>query len=467
LLSEDEHLINIFFPKFCLNEQRYILNIIFGDFFGLDFRILEYDEPNIKITRNDDVFYLSLTTIFFQKAEQAWLKPESMPVLPLENWTPQEDNIHCVLVDKAIPVLFGQPGLIKSEKCLHLNLDVFGSIFFMLSRYEELITTDRDKHDRFPAYASVAFKAKFLGRPIVNEYLEILWSCVELMWPDLQRKQREEKNFITCDVDWPFDPSLYSFKNMVFKAGREVLKQYAPLKAITTLSKFTVNKIGFSVKDEFRENISWIMDVNEKVGNKVAFYFITRKTSALDTDEDFDSTKMRQLLREIHRRGHEIGIHPGYHCYKDQQNFQKTVLVFKRILKEEGIKQDAIGGRMHFLRWDSSRTAMLWEKNGFDYDSSLMYADQVGFRCGTSYEFTMYNLVNRQPFRLKQRPLIVMECTIIDASYESLGYSEKSMERFKEFKKRSHAYNGTYTLLWHNSSFTNKQDKIFYKALIK
>ena len=43
----------------------------------------------------------------------------------------------------------------------------------MLSRYEELITKDRDQHNRFPATASVAFKAGFLDRPIVSEYLEI------------------------------------------------------------------------------------------------------------------------------------------------------------------------------------------------------------------------------------------------------------------------------------------------------
>jgi hypothetical protein len=79
----------------------------------------------------------------------------------------------------------------------------------------------------------------------------------------------------------------------------------------------------------------------------------------------------------------------------------------------------------------------------------------------------MYDLVNRKSFKLKQRPLIVMECTVITSRYEGLGYSEKSMERFKKFEEYSHAYGGTYTLLWHNSFFTNKQDKIFYKELIK
>ena len=140
--------------------------------------------------------------------------------------------------------------------------------------------------------------------------------------------------------------------------------------------------------------------------------------------------------------------------------------MLRRVLKEEGIKQDTLGGRMHFLRWDNSKTPQLFDDNGFDYDSTLMYADNAGFRCGTSYEFTMYDLANRKPFRLKQRPLIVMESTIIASRYEDLGYSEDSMKRFIMFKERSHAYNGTFTLLWHNNHFTNMKDKIFYEELI-
>jgi hypothetical protein len=460
-------MLKVLIPKVCQNEQRYILDIMLGEFFGLDFDVVEHDELDIKISRPGDNNCLSLSAEFFKKAEKAWLQADSMPRLPLRDWMPTEDDITTTLVEQNIPIIYGQPGLVKNDKHWHFNLDIFGSAFFMLSRYEELITTDRDSHGRFPATASIAYKAGFLDRPIVNEYLEILWSCIHSIWPDLQRKVYKVKNFITCDTDWPFDPSLYDFKKMVFQVGRQLLKEYSPHRALSTLLNFSRNKFGFSVRDEFRENISWMMDVNEKVDNNVAFYFITHNTSSFDTNEDFDALKVRELFREIHQRGHEIGIHPGYSCYNNQENFKKTVETLRRILKEEGIRQDAIGGRMHYLRWNASQTAQLWEDNDLDYDSTLMYADKAGFRCGTSDEFTMYNLVNRKPFKLKQRPLIVMECTVIAPRYEGLGYSEKSMERFNQFKELSYAYSGTFTLLWHNNYLQNKKDKIFYEEIIK
>jgi len=451
------------------SEIQYALDILVGEFLGLHFEVETYEGNFIKITKSSDFDNFSKLTLdasFFYKAKQNWLKPKSLPVLPLSNWRPADDGINANLVLPNIPVLYGLPGIVKNKNHIHLNLDIFGSAFFMLSRYEELITKDLDSHNRFPSWASVAYKAGFLDRPIVNEYLEILWSCIHSIWPDLQRKEYKSKNFITCDLDFPFKPSLYDLKKMIFHAGKQVLKEYAPHKALITLLKFVGNKIGFSLKDEFRENISWIMDVNEKAGNKVTFYFITHKTSFRDNNENLDALKSRELFKEIHQRGHEIGLHPGYNSYNNQKNFKKSVEVLRRVLKEENIKQNTIGTRMQFLRWDNSKTPQLCEDNGFDYDSTLMYADRIGFRCGTSYEFNMYDLVNRKTLKLKQRPLIAMECTVIAPRYEGLGYSEKSMLRFNQLKERSHIYSGTFTLLWHNNHFTNVNDKIFYKELI-
>jgi hypothetical protein len=53
----------------------------------------------------------------------------------------------------------------------------------MLARYKEVARSDRDEHDRFPAAASLTHQEGFFERPIVNEYLEILWSCVKRLLP--------------------------------------------------------------------------------------------------------------------------------------------------------------------------------------------------------------------------------------------------------------------------------------------
>src|SRR5690606_17510004 len=99
---------------------------------------------------------------------------------------------------------------LNNEKIL-CGLDLFGSMFFMLSRYEEMVVKERDQHDRFSAKSSVAFKGEFLMRPIVNEYLEILWQLLSYLDNSLIRRERTFKTILTCDVDWPFNPINRSY----------------------------------------------------------------------------------------------------------------------------------------------------------------------------------------------------------------------------------------------------------------
>lgn len=462
-------MLKIKIPNVCLKEQIYTLDVLFNEFLGLTFDVEIYEGEVIEIIKLDDKkenSKLTLNANFFFKAHNYWLKTESMPVLPLLNWRPADDGINSNLISQTIPVLYGSPGVVKNGEHIHLNNDIFGSIFFMLSRYEEIIIKKRDNHDRFPASASVAFKANFLDRPIVNEYIEILWSCLSSKWKDLNRKKLKGSNFITCDLDIPFDPSLNFFKYALKKSFSLFIEKKI-LKSFKVIFLYFLSKFGFKVRDHYSEMISWIMDSNERFGNIVSFYFIAKQTSKLDGFDKFNSSKIRNLLNEIFTRGHKVGVHPGYDTFNNPDYFKKTVDEFKKILNEEKIIQNEIEGRQHYLRWNNSKTPQLYEANGLNYDTTLCYADKAGFRCGVCYEYSMYDLINRKKLKLKERPLIVMESTIISSKYESMGYSEKAFQRFLYFKKTCHQYNGTFNLLWHNNHFESKKDKEFYIQLIK
>ena len=461
-------------PNNSQEELKYSLNILLGEFLGLAFEVEAYNGDVIEITRLGDsdessnLAKLTLDASFFHKAHQAWLKSESMPVLPLANWTPVDDGINANLVDPSVPVLYGQPGLVKNGEHLHINLDIFGSAFFMLSRYEELITKDRDSHDRFPATASVAYKAGFLDRPIINEYLEILWGCLQQFWPDLKRKERIFRKLISCDVDHPFDLVGHSLKKTILRVGARLIRDKNPKLALFDSLNYIFKKFDSDRFDEYRNNIDWIMKVNSVVGNKVAFYFIPIQTNASKEDpNDVRSPKISKLLKHIVDSGHEIGFHPGYDTYKFPENFKKSANALKEAFKKERIEFSNIGGRQHYLRYNIETTPQLWEGNGLTYDTSLSFADKAGFRTGVCYEYTMFNLVARRKMKLKQRPLIVMECSIIASGYEGLGYSVEAIKRFEYFTNTCRLFKGSFTLLWHNSYFTSKISKSFYLSVLQ
>ncbi len=455
-------------PNFAKIEQRYALDILLGEFLGLAFEVDTYDGDYIEITDINDSKKLTLDTSFFKKAHGSWLKNNSMPTLPLNLWNPSDDSIDANLVHQTLPILYGKPGIIKKGSHWHINVDIFGSAFFMLSRYEELIVSDRDGHNRFPATASVAYKANFLDRPVINEYLEILWACLSQLWPGLQRKERQFRKLISCDVDHPMDHAGYSLKRTILRVGARLLRDKKPKLALYDGLNYGFKKFGLDCFDEYRNNIDWIMKVNDQVGNKVAFYFIPIQTDKEREDpNDVRNPKVSALLKHIVDSGHEVGFHPGYKTYKDPENFQRSADALHEACQNESIRSSGLGGRQHYLMYDISQTPQLWEEYGFLYESSLSFADQAGFRCGVCYEYSMYDLVGRKKMALKQRPLVAMECTIIAKGYESLGCGDEAQSRFQHLKSACQLFNGDYTLLWHNSYLYSKKLRKLYESSIK
>ena len=199
--------------------------------------------------------------------------------------------------------------------------------------------------------------------------------------------------------------------------------------------------------DPHRAGLAHIMDVNERAGRAVAFYFIPENPDPrLDNRVSLDDPRLR-ALREIHARGHEIGIHPGYQTYRHPEALARSVATLRRVLAEEGIDQPRLGGRQHFLRWETPTTARLWDDQGLDYDSTLSFADRPGFRCGTCREYPLYDLHQRRPLRLREPPLIVMECSVIAERYLGLGYSDQALALMQGYRDTCHRFGGDFTLL--------------------
>ncbi len=459
-------------PNVCQSEQCYVLEILLGEFLGLAFEVETYDGDVIEITRpasSDSSAKLTLDASFFHHAHQAWLKPESMPVLPLATWMPADDGINVNLVEPSVPVLYGQPhtsrykGLVKNGEHLHLNLDIFGSAFFMLSRYEELITLDRDNHDRFPATASVAYKTGFLERPLVDEYLEILWQSLIQLWPELERKHHVSQTFVSCDVDQPYDCTVATLPKLIKTCMGDLIKRKSPMEMFKRLNRYLFNKLGVNRFDP-NYTFDWYMDVCEQAGLKAAFYFIPTSKEPQNGCYEITDKKIIKLMQKIDARGHEIGVHGSYQTYLDKEKISQQKALVEASLKKADINQKIKGNRQHYLRWDSAVTPDYIDAAGFEYDTTGAYADHAGFRYGTSKEFSMWGWQNQKKIKLKQRPLIVMECSVI--SYMRLGYGEQTEALMMQLKQVSIDRGGSFALLWHNSHFYNNQDKTLFKKVV-
>lgn len=457
-------LINI--PSDYRAEAEWAFSVIFGEFFGLNFEVQEHANSYFLISHQGCV--IKMPCHFFEKAAFNWLGKNTLPTLPLANWDIATTGLTVPLVDQPLPVLFGLPRLEIAKNSVRFSVDVIGTVFFMLSRYEEAVLSERDDFDRFPSSASTAGCSGFLDRPIVDEYAEVLWAAMKHLWPMLERKARLPRTLVSCDVDIPYDGGVNSTLGLLKRLGGDILKRRSLSMASQSIINGLCAQRGDYTHDPYLNAIDWIMDENEKAGNQVAFYFITAHSHpTLDGCYNMDEPVIRKLLKRIYLRGHEIGLHASYNSYQDVAQTCRESNILRQVMSDEGIRQERLGGRQHFLRWRTSLTACNWDAAGMDYDSTLSFADRPGFRCGTCREFPMYDLTERRALKLRQRPLIVMECSVIDKRYMGLGYGYEALKLMKNYKRKCNRLGGDFTLLWHNSHLMTEDDQKLYLELIQ
>ena len=82
-------------------------------------------------------------------------------------------------------------------------------------------------------------------------------------------------------------------------------------------------------------------------------------------------------------------------------------------------------------------------------DSTLGYAEQEGFRCGTAHDFPVFDLRSRRQLRLREQPLLAMDVTF--AQYQGCS-PVQTLERLCGLRDEVQRFGGDFTLLWHNSS---------------
>lgn len=452
-------------PPGCTAERAWIVDVLLGEFLGLRYRMVSGKPGVVEITGEDR--HLEIADVFFPLAAAHWLEVASLPIEPLARLTRIDDQQGLGRAGIDLPVLYGNTNTNISEERIHFGFDLFGTAFFLLSRYEEAIVDERDEYDRFPARASLAFREGFLNRPIINEYLEVLWHAMSRLWLGLERRSHGFEVQVSADVDAPYCHGVKSLYHALRRSAGDLVKRRNPLQAVATnLNHFAFSRGHYYLDPHYRY-FDWIMDENEKVGNRVTFYFIADHTSD-DKDGCYELTEpaIIDLIRRIDSRGHEIGLHPSFNTYKDCDQTVREADRLRLVLEREVPRQAAIGTRQHYLRWDVMYTPSNHEAAGLTHDASLSFADHAGFRSGTCYEYTMYSLADRRPLAVAARPLVVMECTVIDKMYMNLGAGTAAASYIDELKDTCRLYGGIFSILWHNSRLSTAGERKLYSSSI-
>jgi len=459
-------------PDNALKERAYIYSVLLYEFLGLDYEISYQSDLKSKIMLSVKGVLgpqLIIDDSFFHAKYDIGFNLEVLPQTPLSIFQLQNTGLPVSNLLLSVPVMYGQKradGTFYNitNNIIDLGLDIFGSSFFMLTRYEERLKHAPDQYGRFLSTSSLAYQENFLIRPIVNEYLEILWACLKQLWPSLQRKDRSFQFELTHDVDEPFTYLFSSPSRLLRRMGRHVLDGNLRA-AITQPMKCMLTKCG-DISADPAYTFPYIMDMSERYNLVSTFYFICHRTKKMGGDYDLFHPRIRSLLKSIAQRSHKVGLHASYSSYNNRDQLKKEFKALLKVCKQENIYQKSWGSRQHYLRWKTPLTFSILDDAGLDYDSTLSFVDHIGFRCGTCYEYPIFDLQSKQKLNLKERPLIVMDGTLLDPRYMWLS-REKAYEKVVNLKNICRKYNGRFVLLWHNSQLLNVKDRMLYESILQ
>ncbi|WP_443113624.1 polysaccharide deacetylase family protein [Herbaspirillum seropedicae] len=448
--------------------RRYACAVVLGDWFGLPWRHEPEVRADVAISLEGSVGELRLPDLLLGISASDWLTPASLPRLPLTQWDVRSPGANAALVTPSLPILYGAAAteIERAGDTLNLPLDVLGSIFFMLTGYDELACKERDAHGRFPAAASLAQRAGFLERPLADEYAELLWHAMHSLWPQLRRRSLAPKLVLSCDVDEPFDSTVENLRILLRTCTGDFLKRRKPAMALQRVRRFVANRRG-DYRHDPCYSFDTYLDLCREFGLQSAFYFIPSSTEPNNGCYTLTQPRIQRLLRKLADAGHEIGMHGCYQAYRDPVRTRAHRDLLAAALVQAGIDQPLWGNRQHYLRWDSALTPAALEAAGLAYDTSGGFADCAGFRFGTAREFPMWDWTAEAPLKLRQRPLIVMDCTITDDVYMGLGRGDAARARIALLRERALRFGGQFTVLWHNTSLSTADDVALLKAAIE
>jgi len=359
---------------------------------------------------------------------------ENNPYPPAPNWREW--------LGQQVPFFFdntpGQPLISYAENRAIISADIISAAFYLLSGWQEYFSTERDRHGRFPYAASVQKQYNFVTLPVVNYYFDVLKAVVEsisktaLIPRRWGAQQASFAAFISHDIDnlrsaWkaPTKEALYQRKFGLL--GKLIWQHFTQADAWDNLEKVAAATSHYGAKSTF-----FILPNAHKSANGTA-------------NADYRlTTRLQRRLKKLERIGHELGLHASLGSATTPSQLTQEC--------ESGVGYYTGGIRFHYLSWEPRVTLTTLDDVGFNFDSTLGFAEHFGFRNSYCHPFYPFNFNTSEEAFFLEIPLTIMDATLHHPNYLQLKPAEIA-PALQPVLAEIRRFGGVASVLWHNENF--------------
>ncbi|GAB1307638.1 polysaccharide deacetylase family protein [Urechidicola sp. KH5] len=332
----------------------------------------------------------------------------------------------------------GIPCFFATGKSSAIPFDLFAASFYLISRYEEYLPYVQDAHERFSAEDSLAYKFKFLERPLVDIWAFKFLESIKEKFPDYTYSSRTFEFVPTFDIDNVY---AYKHKGIIRNTGgffRDILRFQFPnlLERILVLLR---------VRKDPYDTYQFILNQTKKYNLKTIFFFLIGDYTTYDTNVSSTNSNYKSLIKSIADYV-DVGLHPSYFT---MTNTKKLKTEKSRL--ESIVNRPITKSRQHYLRIKMPDTYQNLIDLDITEDHSMGYANRYGFRASTCTPFYFYDLDFEIQTPLKVVPFAVMDGTL---NYYLKLVPAVSKVRICQMIDEVKNVNGKFVLLFHNETLS-------------
>jgi hypothetical protein len=400
---------------------EYTMNLIFSEVMGV---------PH-EITTSTNAFESSGNQKINYTKERI---PGCLNVQPADLLYESELIHHDIAVGewKKIPTLF-------ANKQDEIPFDIFAATFFLVSRYEEYLPFEPDRHGRFEADQSIAFRNNFLALPVVDMWCQQLSRELHIDKHCNSLKSTNYKFTLTIDIDKAWMYKNWGLALNFARLMRELIfLNFREFKFKCKVLRNKVNDPGdsYNLLEKSQKNLS----------QKIKYFILAGGNHKFDANLSIANKNFQTLVQNLDKNN-AVGLHPSF-ASNDS---------FELLTKEHKALSEMVGhainnSRQHYLMLSLPDTYRRLIRLGIREDYTMGYGSRTGFRAGIGRPFYFYDL-----YEEKQTPLRVFPFHVMDRTLNSyLNLTPKfATEELKYYTDTIGSVGGHFITLWHNTSLNN------------
>ena len=343
----------------------------------------------------------------------------------------------------------GFPAFFKTSDGI-IPFDLLAASFYLLSRYEEYTSQEKDQYGRFPAEASLAFKAGFLHQPLIQYWVKAMAWELRLLFPDF-RMQAPSFQFIpSYDIDnafaylnQPLAKQVIGFFKTLYQGKFEAFLEMAKV-------------LSGNAPDPF-DQFGYLEKLQQELQLKPIFFFLlAAKRQGVDKNIAPTNQALQANIQDLSKQYH-LGIHPSW-----QSGDEPQLLLSEMNALSKMIGQPITRSRQHYLRLQLPQTYEQLLAAGIQEDYSMGYASQNGFRASYAGSFYWYHLAKECKTELLIHPFCYMDATAI--FYKRMPVYEAAKE-LQELTNTVMQYGGEMMAIFHNDFITQQMEWLEWRQL--